>query len=627
MPELVGYHFADFELDLRSGEVRRKGLKVHLQEQPFQVLRTLLERPGEVVSREELQQRLWPGDTFVDFDRGLNNAVRRLRDALLDDADSPRFVETVARHGYRFMAPVESLEDRRALRDPILPSRPATLPGRRGRRLVAAVLAAAIVAAGFLAVRARMRPPRTGKLMLAVLPFDNLSGDAEQDYFSDGLTEEMIAQLSMVQAARMGVIARTSAMQYKRTDKQADQIGRELRVDYLLEGSVRRAGRRVRITVQLVEVSSQVHIWSQSYERNIEDVISLQKEVAEAVASEVRLELSPGEKARLASKSTVHPDAYLDYLKGRHIWNRRTRESLERSIEFFSRAASEDPAWAAPHSGLADAHVFLAWYAHRAPLEVMPRAKEAALAAIARDPASAEAHASLGLVRYLFDWDFPAAAEELRRAIALSPNHAYSRYWHGYFLLAMQRQQEALDEVKAALALDPLSPGIGTGLAYAHLCARQLDEAIAQSRKVIELAPDHYLAHKVLGWALEDKGLYDEALAAYDRDQAASGIETDFERARAYAMAGRVREAREALARYERSSPNRYVSIGNRARVYVVLGERDKTLALLERAYRDRSVNLVTPRFRVEFSALASDPRFRDLVRRVGLPPAASPHP
>lgn len=626
MPEVVGYHFADFEIDLRSGEVHRKGLKVHVQEQPFQVLRTLLERPGEVVSREELQRRLWPGDTFVDFDRGLNNAVRRLRDALLDDAESPRFIETVARQGYRFMSPVETLENQGALREPVLPPLAPRPPGHRGR-LVAGALAVAIVGAGVQAVRARLPPPRTGKLMLAVLPFDNLSGDSEQDYFSDGLTEEMIAQLSMLQPARMGVIARTSAMQYKRTGKPAGQVGRELGVDYLLEGSVRYARPRVRITVQLVEVSGQTHVWSRSYERDLEDVLSLQKEVAEAVAGEVRLELSPGEKARLASKSAVEPDAYLDYLKGRHLWNRRTRESLERSIEFFSRAASADPTWAAPHSGLADAHIFLAWYAHRAPLEVMPRAKESALAAVALDPGSAEAHASLGLIRYLFDWDFPAAQEEFRRALALNPNHAYSRYWHGYFLLAMQRHQEALSQVKAALALDPLSPGIGTGLAYAHLCARQPDEAIAQSHKVIELAPDHYLAYKILGWALEDKGLYDQAIAAYDRDQAVSGIDTDFERARAYAMGGRFREAREALARYERSSPGRYVSIGNRARVLVVLGEKGQTLALLEQAYRDRSVNLVTPRFRVEFSALAADPRFRDLVRRIGLPPAAPPNP
>ncbi len=595
-------------------------MKVALQEQPLQVLRALLERPGEVVSREELQRRLWPADPLVDFERGLNNAVRRLRQALSDDAESPRFVETVARRGYRFVAPVEPLEDVHASPAGVAPAAPERLPKPGRRRMVAAIVLAAIAAAAGFAIRWRSRAPRAGRLMLAVLPFENLSGDAGQDYFSDGLTEEMIAQLSMVQPESLRVIARTSAMQYKGTGKKADQIGRELGVDYLLEGSVRQSSGRVRITVQLVEAATQVHRWSQSYERDLQDVISLQKDVAAAVAGAIRIELSPDDKARLALRRAVHPEAYLAYLKGRLSWNRRTRESLEQAITFFSAATSADPTWAAPHSGLADAHVFLAWYAHRAPLDVLPRAREAALSAVARDPSAAEAHASLGLVRYLFDWDFPSAEQEFQRALRLNPGYAYARYWHGYFLLAMQRHEEALREVKAALELDPLSPGIGTGLAYAHLVARQPEEAIAQSRRVLELAPDYYLAHKILGWALEDKGLYAEALAAYERDQATSGIDTDFERARAYALAGRVREARAALLHYERSSADRYVSIGNRARVYVVLGEEDKALALLEEAYRARSVNLVTPRFRDEFSRLASDPRFQDLVRRVGLP-------
>jgi TolB-like protein/DNA-binding winged helix-turn-helix (wHTH) protein/Flp pilus assembly protein TadD len=619
MPEVAGYQFADFEFDVRSGELRRRGLRIRLQEQPVQVLRALLERPGEVVSREELQQRLWPADALVDFERGLNNAVRRLREALLDDADAPRFVETEARRGYRLVAPVKILEPGAAVREAPPSSEPST---RWITVLVAGLMAGAIVVAGLLAVRARSRASRPGGLMLVVLPFENLSGDPEQEYFSDGLTEEMIAQLSMLRPESLRVIARTSAMQYKRTSKTADQIGRELGVDYILEGSVRRAAGRVRITVQLVEAASQTHLWTRSYERDLADVLSLQKEVAVAVAGEVRVELSRGDKARLAAK-VVDPEAYLAYLKGRHLWNRRTRESLEHAIVFFSRATAQDPAWTPPLSGLADAHVFLAWYAHRAPLDVFPKAKEAALAAVARDPVSAEAHASLGLVRYLFDWNFPSAEQELQRACALNPNYAYARYWHGYFLLAMQRHAEGLAEVKAALELDPLSPGIGTGLAYAQLCAGRPDEAIAQSRRVLELAPDYYLAHKIQGWALEDEGRYDEALAAYDRDQASSGIDTDFERARAYALAGRAGEAREALSRYERSSASRYVSIGNRARVYVVLGEKDTTLALLEQAYRDRSVNLVTPRFRAEFRRLAADARFQDLVRRVGLPGAA----
>ena len=619
MPEVVGYRFADCEFDLRSGELRRRGLKIRLQEQPVQVLRSLLERPGEVVSREELQQRLWPGDTLVDFERGLNNAVRRLREALLDTADAPRFVETVARRGYRLVPPVEILEPGHAQRDAVPPSEPRS-SSRRPMVLVAALLAGVSVVAGLLAVRAMGRAPRAGRLMLAVLPFENLSGDPEQEFFSDGLTEEMIAQLSMLRPESLRVIARTSAMQYKRTAKTADQIGRELRVDYILEGSVRRSGDNVRITVQLVEAASQAHVWSRSYERGLADVLSLQKEVAMAVADEVRVELSRGEKARLAAKVPVDPEAYLAYLKGRYVWNRRTRESLEQAITHFSRASSLDPAWAAPLSGLADAHTFLAWYAHRAPLDMYPRAKEAAQAAVARDPGSAESHASLGLVRYLFEWDFAGAEQEFQRGRELNPNYAYGRYWHGYFLLAMQRHAQALAEVRAALEMDPLSPGIGTGLAYAFLCAGQADDAVAQSHRVLELTPDYYLAHKILGWALEDKGLYDEALAAYDRDQTSSGIDTDFERARTYALAGRVRQAREALAHYESSSASRYVSIGNRARVYVVLGDKEKTLALLEQAYQDRSVNLVTPRLRHEFKALATDARFLDLVRRVGLP-------
>jgi TolB-like protein/DNA-binding winged helix-turn-helix (wHTH) protein/Flp pilus assembly protein TadD len=620
MAEVVGYQFVDYELDLRSGEVRRKGFRVHLQDQPLQVLRALLERPGEVVTRDELRRRLWPADTFVDFDGGLNNAVRRLREALLDDAESPRFVETVARQGYRFVAPVATLGGGAPAR-PDGPPPHAPASPRPGRVMVwAALAAAALAAATTLALRRSLRAPPASGFMLVVLPFHNLSRDADQDYFSDGLTEELIAQLSMVQPEVMRVVARTSSMHYKGTNKRADEIGRELGVDYLLEGSVRRSAERVRITVQLVEAASQSHRWSETYERDLEDVLSLQKDVAEAVASAVRLELSPDEKARLAHRRTVHPEAYLAYLKGRHLWNRRTAESLELAIASFSAATVADPAWAAPYSGLADAHAFLAWYAHRAPLEVMPRAREAALAAVERDPESAEAHASLGLVRYLFDWDFSAAEQEFRRALALNPNHAYARYWHGYFLLAMQRHDEALREVSAALALDPLSPGIGTGLGYALVVAGKPDAGIAQCRRVLELAPDYYLAHKITGWAYEDKGLYSEALAAFDRDQAASGIDTDFERAHAYALAGRPAEARAALGHYERSPVERYVSNGNRARVYAVLGDTARAFDLLEQAYADRSVNLVTPRFRAEFGGLAADPRFQDLVRRVGLP-------
>jgi TolB-like protein/DNA-binding winged helix-turn-helix (wHTH) protein/Flp pilus assembly protein TadD len=622
MPDVTAYRFADFELDVRSGELRRRGLKVHLQEQPLQVLQTLLERPGEIVSREELRQRLWPADTFVDFDRGLNNAVRRLREALLDTADSPRCVETLARRGYRFIAPVALVDDPLQAPAPAVSQEPASRRAPRARSIGLALGGLALVTLAVGLVVARRLPARPpGRVMLAVLPFENLSGDPEQDYFSDGLTEEMIAQLSMVQPESLRVIARTSAMQYKRTQKRADQIGRELGVDYLLEGSVRRSEGRIRITVQLVETAEATHRWSRSYERDLQDVLTLQKEVAQAVAGEIRLQLSPDQRARLAAKQPAHPEAYLAYLKGRHQWNRRTRASLEQAIVSFTEASSADPSWAAPYAGLADAQVFLAWYAHRAPLDVLPQAKEAAQAALAHDAGSAESHASMALVRYLYDWDFAGAEGEFQRALALNPNHAYARYWHGYFLLAMQRHEEALAEVRAALELDPLSPGIGTGLAYAQLVAGQPDDAVSQCRRVLELDPDYYLAHKIMGWALEDLGRYGEAVEAFARDQASSRIDSDFERAHAYALAGRVREAREALARYERSAAERYVSIGNRARVYVLLGEKDKTIALLEQAYRDRSVNLVTPRFRSEFSALASDARFQDLVRRVGLPP------
>jgi TolB-like protein/DNA-binding winged helix-turn-helix (wHTH) protein/Flp pilus assembly protein TadD len=534
--------FGVFELDPRGGELRRNGLRVRLQEQPFQVLAMLTERPGEVVTREELKKRLWPADTFVDFDHGLNKAINKLREALGDSAESPRFVETVARRGYRFLAEVKAA-DAGPARSPepaghLTPTeQPAPRIAWKASLFVLLVLTVSL-ASWKLHSTNRPSPPIRS---LAVLPLESLSTDPSQDYFADGMTDELISALGQISALR--VISRTSVMTYKHARKPLPQIARELNVDAVVEGSVLRSGDRVRITAQLIEASADKHLWSQSYEGELRDALTLQNRVAAAIADQIRINLNPQEQAALTDGKAVNPEAYESYLKGRYFWNKRTAEGLKVALAYFNQAIDEDPNYAPAHSGLADTYALLAdWeYGVMTPKEALPKAKAAAIKALELDGTLGEAHNSLAFCLDVFDWDLDGAEREFRRALELNPSYATAHQWYASHLVVRGRNDEAIAEMRKAESLDPLSLIISADLADFLIIAGSYDESIRESRKTIELDPNFALAHNQLGQAFLQKQMRDEAIAELQAGVRLSGGSPTImaNLARAYAASNR----------------------------------------------------------------------------------------
>src|SRR5580692_7110033 len=410
------FHFGIFQLDLKAGELHKAGVKVKLQDQPFRVLALLVDRAGQVVTREELRQRVWPSNAYVDFDQGLNNAIKKVREALGDSADSPRFLETVARHGYRFVATVSTAPARLAEPRPQFGLRTV----RKSILISSAVAVLAAVSFWAWHESAMRAGPTSEKVMLAVLPFDNLSRDPDQEFFSDGLTEEMIAQLGKLNPERLTVITRGSVAKYKRTSLSVAQIGTDLHADYVVQGSVRRGPDRVRITVHLVRVPEQTDRWAESYDRELKDVLTLQDSVAGTIAKHIHISLTPGQQSRLATRRDVDPDAHEAYLKGRFYWNKRTAEGMQRARVYFQQAINKDPNFGAAYSGLADCNSGLTWHGFTSPAETLPLANEAARKAIEIDPQSAEAHASLALVLH-HEWEWSGAEAEFKRALQTNP--------------------------------------------------------------------------------------------------------------------------------------------------------------------------------------------------------------
>lgn len=615
--------FGVFEVDRRTGELRKQGLKIKLQDKPFQLLTLLLDRPGEVVTREELREKLWPGDTFVDFDHSMNTAVNKLREALGDSADNPRFVETLPRRGYRLIAPVEEVGRSGVPASPEVFAPPVTR--RRTRLIVLGALAlVAFVAAGLYMGRDRLWPranPPEGRIMLAVLPFHNLSGDPEQEYFSDGLTEEMISQLGRMQPEHLAVIARTSAMHYKNTDKRVDEIGRELGVDYILEGSVRRERDRVAITAQLIQVRDQSQVWGESYERELGQVLGLQKEVARAVAHEIRLKLTPQQQERLASARPVNPRAYEAYLRGRYHWSKRSDEGLRKAIQSFEQAIAEDPNYAPAYSGLADSYFSSGFWGLLPSKEAWPKATVAAQKAVELDDTLAEAHASLALA-YLVDGDSEGAEREYQRALHLNPGYAQGRMWYGDLLSGTGQPQAAVEQMRVALQSDPLSLMVNNATGWHLYLARQFDAAIQQFKKTLELDPNFALAHYDLGRAYEGKGMYAEALAAFEKARALSP-DTPYILAglgHCYAVSGKQREARRLLAQLHALSKHRYVKPLDIAFIHIGLDEKDQALQWLDKAYEERAGWLGYLPVDPVYDPLRSDPRFQELLRRIQSP-------
>jgi TolB-like protein/DNA-binding winged helix-turn-helix (wHTH) protein/Flp pilus assembly protein TadD len=629
--------FGIFEVDLRAGELRKRGRRVRLQQQPFQVLAMLLEHHGQVVGREDLQKKLWPADTFVDFDHGLNKAINKIREALGDSAESPRFVETVARRGYRFLADVRTA-DAVPVRSPEPTPQPHPAADAHDRQNPG----------GRLATLTRPLPPRAWKIStfvllallasfaasklrsgnhpspvirsLAVLPLESLSNDASQDYFADGMTDELISDLGQIRALR--VISRTSVMAYKHTRKSLPQIARELNVDAVVEGSVLRSGDQVRITAQLIEAATDRHVWSQSYQGALRDTLTLQNNVARAIADEIRISLNPQEQAALRHATVVNPVAYESYLKGRYFWNKRTANGLKSALAYFNQTIEEDPTYVQAYSGLADTYALLGdWqYAVMTPKEALPKAKAAAIKALELNNALGEAHNSLAFCLDGFDWDFDSAGNEFRRAIELNPGYATAHHWYAWHLALLRRYDEAIVEMRTALNLDPLSLIINADLAELLALAHRSDDSIQQSRKTIEMDPNFGLAHNHLGQAYLQKHMNDEAVAELQEAVKLSGGSPTCiaNLARAYAASGKSSEAVALLSDLKKRSHPGQSLASEIAVIYGALGDTDQAMRWLEQGYEERFNPGVL--IRPGFDPLRSDPRFEDVMHRVGLP-------
>jgi TolB-like protein/DNA-binding winged helix-turn-helix (wHTH) protein/Tfp pilus assembly protein PilF len=619
--------FGQFEFDLRTGELRRRGLEVKITGQPSQILAMLVEHPGQVITREQIRRKLWPADTFVEFEQSLNAAVKRLREVLGESADNPRFLETVPRRGYRFIAPVDKQSQVPtlyrlgiAVPEPIRAKRPYAVLLSVGSILgiLAVLLLALNVNRWREWLRGETASPRIDSL--AVLPLENPSPDLEQGYFADGITDELITDLGKLGVSR--VISRTSVMRYKGTQRPLAEIVRELNVDAVVEGTVVRSGGRVRITARLVATHPERQLWAETYDRDLRDILALQSEVARDVAEQVSVKLKP--QIHPARSRQVNPEAYEAYLKGRYYWNKYTEAGLWRAIEYFEQAIDKQPDFARAYSGIADSYYRLVYtVGPLAPADGFPKAKAAAEQALQIDNAIAEAHSSLANIRLYDDWDLPSADREARRATELDSNYAEGHHTYSHCLVAEDRIQEAFVETRRALALDPVDLAINNHLAWNYLFARQYAKSAEASRKILEMDPNFALGHWGLALAYEFEGASSAARAEYQkaaflskrRPTHLAGL------ARALALEGKRREAQKILAQLKDESNRRYVPAYDIAYVYAALDDKDECLRWLERAFDERSSNMIYLGLDRRFEILHSDQRFQRLIQRIGLPP------
>lgn len=627
-PAPAHLRFGVFSVDVRAGELTKQGKRIRLQEQPLQLLVILLQKPGEVVTREELRSKLWP-QTIVDFDHGLNKAINKIREALGDSSENPRFVETVARRGYRFLADVAVVDEKRteasalnltsASTSTISPAPPLVRgAGSFAWRLFGLGFAVAIATAALWALYHKINPSST-IVSLAVLPLENLSGDASQDYLADGMTDELTTRLAQISALR--VISRTSAMTYKYVHRPLSEIASALSVDAVVEGSVARTGEQVHVNAQLIDARSDRHIWADSYDENIRDAPSLQSKVASAIAEQIRVTMNPQEQATLQKARTLNPDAYETYLKARYFWNQRTRAGLQTAIDYFSRAISIDPAYAEAYAGLADSYAVAGdWkYGVESPQDAFVKATTAAAKALALDNRLGEAHASLAFALDLYAWDWQAAETEYKQAIMLSPNYATAHQWYSWHLIMMGRYDDAMIELRKALNLDPLSLIINADVADALCVAGRFDEAVQQSRKTLQMDPNFAVGHFELGQALTQKHMYDDAIAEFQRSIALSERSVLFAAnlGYVYAVSGQKEEAKKIIddlqSQHDQdTSADAYIAL-----IYVGLGDHDEAMSWLDKAYdaRFKASILLHP----AFDSLRSDSRFQNLLHRIGL--------
>jgi TolB-like protein/DNA-binding winged helix-turn-helix (wHTH) protein len=642
------FQFGVFQVDVSNGEVRKQGSKIKLQEKPFQLLVLLLEHAGRIATREELRRGLWSADTFVDFDANLKTTLNKLRQVLGDSAENPIYIETVPRQGYRFLPPIVSLECEPSLtgdsvtggaltgdaRPPAI-SKSADVPTNSsgtttGARLAewqaisAAMLALVLVVAGIYALRTKSAPvlkPVQQRVLLLVLPFDNLSGDPTQEYFSDGLTDEMITLLGRQYPNGLSVIARTSAMRYRATQKPLPQVARELGgVDYVLEGSVRRSGNHVGINAQLFRTRDQASLWAETYESGVADVLTIQSNVAGQIARALVLEVAP-ERGR-QPRSVPNPKIYDAYLMGLYEANQRSEPSLRKSVEYFKTAIQGDASYAPPYAGLANSYLLLAGWLLMPPADAYPKAKAAALHALELDETLAEAHTTLAEAEHEYEWKWADAEREFHRAIELDPNSAIAHKSYAEFLMHGARSAEAIREMERARDLDPLSLIVNTLVGFAYSNARQYDRAIEEYEKVIQLDPQFAPAHYFLGGALTNVRQYDQAIAhlqkARDLTHGASLMSAGL--ARGYALAGRRKQAQQSLRELQLRGMHHYVSPYGLAQVYAALGDKSGALDMLDRAVNEHAFEVLFLRVDRSFDSLHENPRFEELLKRVGFP-------
>lgn len=630
------YRFGLFEVDGRSGELRKHGRAIKLRGRPFDILLLLLARRGDLMTRDELRHLLWPADTFVDFDHGLNSAMNRLREALGDSAESPRYIETLPKRGYRFIAPIEvidrsleaSVERKPSEHEPLAgrlasgePQRsPAHLLGPSRAVLLAAAgaLLAVIVIAG-LYLRIGRGAPAGSKMTLAVLPFENLSAEADQDFFTDGFTDEMIAELGKLDPEHLGVIARTTTRLYKNARKDIGQIHRELGVDYVLEGSIRRAANRVRITAQLVQASDMTHLWAESYDRDVSDVLTIQSEVAMKIAHSLTLALHRPEAA--PAKGTITSTAYDLYLRGRAFREQATEESTRKAIEYYQRSIAADAQYARAYAGLADAYWLLGapgWEVDQ-PMGLLERAQSNAERALAIDPQLAEAHAVLAMIRLSYRWDRAGSEQEIREAIRLNPSSAVAHQYYSTMLTTMGKFDEAISEARRALELDPLSAPASTTLGIRYWYAGRITEAMIQFTKTLDAHPEFAVAH----WGLAQTHLANGNNArALDELQRALELSGNSAYMRAHLALGLARSGNRGRAlsiqrELENESRERYQSPYHQALIALGLDDRVAMMRALERVFADRSGWMVFLPVEPEFASVRATPEFQRLIAAV----------
>lgn len=618
--------FGAFEFDPETGELRKHGLRIKLRGQPIAMLTMLLQHPGKTVTREELQRGLWPADTYVDFEQSLNAATKRLRAALSDSAEKPRFIETLAGRGYRFIAPITQSAEVAPESAPaasVIPGpdrKPARLP-KRPLWLTAASAAVLLALAGIYLLRmaARDRSAPGSIRSLAVLPLANLSGGPNQDYFVDGMTDALRQQLQGIRTLR--VISRTSSMHYQGSDKPLPDIARELNVDAVLDGSVLRSGNRVRINVELVHAGTDSRLWSNSYEGDLRDVFVLQMEVAKTIAAEIRVTLTPPDRARLARSRPPNPDAYRSYSNGRIFWNKRNERDLKKAISFFQQAVDSDPQYALAYDGIADSWIPLGWYGFMPPAETFPHAKEAVIKALSLDDSLAEAHTSLAFINLYYERDWTGAEREFRRAIDLNPNYANGHHWYAEFLSLVGRHSEAIAESQRARELDPLSSIINAWLSSRYFYAGQYDKAIEEGRNAVEMDSEFAPARMVLGQAYEQKGMLNEAIAEFERAASLDGASSMYIACLAHALAcaGRRAEALKVLEDLNHRAGHGFICSYDRAIARVGLGDSEKSFELLRAAVRERSPRAAFLGIDPRLAGLHTDPRFRGLLKSIGL--------